>query len=132
MNVKLSARIAVLLLPGLFAVGHADGQSIGVPVLPLEEGPWVFDTAEQHKIRVSVVTRGLSHPWAIAFLPDGGMLITERDGRLRVVRDGVLDPRAISGVPQVRTDGNGGLMDVGLHPQFSENGLVYLNYTKPV
>ena len=133
MKVKRSARIAGLLLFGLLAVGHAHGQSTsGVPVPPLGEGPWVFDTAEQHKIRVSVVTRGLSHPWAIAFLPEGGMLITERPGRLRVVRDDVLDPHAISGVPQVRTDGNGGLMDVALHPQFSENGLVYLTYTKPV
>ena len=54
------------------------------------------------------MTKGLSHPWAIAFLPDGGMLVTERPGRLRIVRDGVLDPQAISGVPEVRTDGNGG------------------------
>jgi glucose/arabinose dehydrogenase len=129
MNVKHCARIAGLLL---LVVGHADGQSIGVPVPPLGAGPWVFDTAEQHKIRVSVVTRGLSQPWAIAFLPDGGMLVTERPGRLRVVRDGVLDPHAIAGVPEVRTDGNGGLMDVALHPNFSENGLVYLTYTKPV
>jgi glucose/arabinose dehydrogenase len=79
MNVKHCARIAGLLL---LVVGHADGQSIGVPVPPLGAGPWVFDTAEQHKIRVSVVTRGLSQPWAIAFLPDGGMLVTERPGRL--------------------------------------------------
>jgi glucose/arabinose dehydrogenase len=92
----------------------------------------VFDTAEQPKIRVSVVTKGLSHPWAIAFLPDGAMLVTERPGRLRVVRNGVLDPQPISGVPQVRTDGNGGLMDVALHPRFTENRLVYFTYTKPV
>ena len=114
-------------------LSHAQQQPpVGVPVPPLGAGPWVFDTAEQHKVRVSVVTRGLSQPWAIAFLPDGGMLVTERPGRLRVVRDGVLDPHAISGVPEVRTDGNGGLMDVALHPNFSENGLVYLTYTKPV
>jgi|TARA_B100001964_G_scaffold215895_1_gene254662 glucose/arabinose dehydrogenase len=132
MNVKRFARIAGLMLLGLLVGGHAQGQSFGVPVPPLGAGPWVFDTAEQHKIRVSVVTRDLVQPWAIAFLPDGGMLVTERPGRLRVVRDGVLDPQAISGVPEVRTDGNGGLMDVALHPNFSENGLVYLTYTKPV
>ena len=103
---------------------------IGVPVPPLGDGPWVIDTAEQHKIRVSVVTKGLEHPWAIAFLPDDAMLITERPGRLRMVRDGVLDPQAVSGVPEVRTDGNGGLMDVALHPEFADNGLVYLTYTK--
>ncbi len=133
LKVNRSARILGLSLLGLLTVGHAQGQTpIGVPVPPLGAGPWVFDTAEQHKIRVSVVTRGLSHPWAIAFLPEGGMLITERPGRLRVVRNGVLDPENISGVPQVRTDGNGGLMDVALHPEFAENGLVYLTYTKPV
>ena len=132
-RMKASVRIAALLLPGLVAVGHAQGQStIGVPVPPLGAGPWVLDTAEQHRIRVSVVARGLSHPWAIAFLPDGGMLVTERPGRLRVLRDGVLDPHPIPGVPEVRTDGNGGLMDVALHPGFADNGLVYLTYTKPV
>jgi glucose/arabinose dehydrogenase len=116
---------------GMVAFGHAqETQPIGVPVPPLGVGPWVFDTAEQHKIRVSVVARGLSHPWAIAFLPDGGMLVTERAGRLRVVRDDMLAPNAISGVPEVRTDGNGGLMDVAVHPRFADNRLVYLTYTK--
>jgi len=101
-------------------------------VPPLGSGPWVFDTAEQHKIRVNVVTKGLSHPWALAFFPDGDMLVTERPGRLRIVRRGALDPQPISGVPQVRTDGNGGLMDVALHPRFADNQFVYLTYTKPV
>lgn len=133
MRVKHSVRWVAGLLLGIVSLSHARQQPpIGVPVPPLGAGPWVFDTAEQHKIRVSVVTRGLSHPWAIAFLPGGEMLITERGGRLRVVRDGVLDPKAITGVPQVRTDGNGGLMDVALHPQFAQNRLVYLTYTKPV
>ncbi len=110
----------------LLATGYAqEDEPIGVPVPPLGDGPWVLDTAEQHKIRVSVVAGGLSHPWAIAFLPDGGMLVTERDGRLRVVRDGELDPRPVAGVPEVRTDGNGGLMDVAVHPGFADNGLVY-------
>ncbi len=132
MTVNGSVRVAAPLLVCMLALSHAQEQpSIGVPVPPLGAGPWVFDTAEQHKIRVSVVTQGLSHPWAIAFLPDGGMLVTERPGRLRVVRDGVLESHAISGVPTVRTDGNGGLMDVALHPQFADNHLVYLTYTKP-
>ena len=90
----------------------------------------MIDTAEQHGISVSVVARGLEHPWAIAFLPDGDMLITERDGRLRVVRDDRLVGLAVSGVPEVRTDGNGGLMDVAVHPEFAANRLVYLTYTK--
>src|SRR5439155_19950409 len=103
-----------------------------VPVAPLGAGPFVLDTAEQHKIRVTVLARGLSHPWAIAFLPDGGMLITERAGRLRVFRNEALDAKPITGVRQVRSDGNVGLMDVALHPKFAENRLIYLTYTKPV
>ena len=133
MSVRYSLLVAAVFLFCVPPISHAQQQpSIGVPVPPLGEGPWVFDTAEQHKISVSVVTKGLSHPWAIAFLLNGDMLVTERPGHLRIVRDGVLDPQVISGVPPVRTDGNGGLMDVTLHPQFADNRLVYLTYTKPV
>jgi glucose/arabinose dehydrogenase len=123
--------VAPFLL-GTLAISHAQQRPMGLPVPPLGSGPWVFDTAEHPKIRVSVVTKGLSHPWAIAFLPDATMLVTERPGRLRIIRGGQLDPTPVSGVPQVRTDGNGGLMDVALHPRFAENRLVYLTYTKPV
>ena len=133
MNVRVSLLVAALFLLSMSPVGYAEQEpEIGVPVPPLDDGPWVFDTAEQHKIRVSVVAKGLSHPWAITFLPNNDMLVTERAGRLRLVRDGMLDPHEISGVPTVRTDGNGGLMDVAVHPQFAENRLVYLTYTKPV
>ena len=133
MNVRVSLLVAALFLLSMSPVGYAEQEpEIGVPVPPLDDGPWVFDTAEQHKIRVSVVAKGLSHPWAITFLPNNDMLVTERAGRLRLVRDGMLDPHEISGVPTVRTDGNGGLMDVAVHPQFDENRLVYLTYTKPV
>src|SRR5262245_33202777 len=110
----------------------SQGPVIGLPVPPLGAGPFEFQAAEQQKIRVSVVTRGLSHPWSVVFLPDGSMLVTERPGRVRVIRNGVLDPTPIAGVPRVRTDGNGGLMDIALHPRFAENKLVYLTYTKPV
>src|SRR5262245_65454112 len=95
---------------------YSQEPAIGVPVPPLGAGPFVLDTAEQHKIRVTVLARGLSHPWAIAFLPDGGMLITERAGRLRVFRNGALDTKSITGVPQVRTDGMGGFMEVSHNP----------------
>ena len=132
MKIICCVRVCVPSLLSLFFIGHAFGQSIGVPVLPLGEGPWIVDTAEQHKIQVSVIARGLSHPWAIAFLPDENILVTERPGRLRLIRDGVLDSLPISGTPNVRTEGNGGLMDVAVHPEFSENGLIYLTYTKPM
>ena len=132
MRLGRSVLLTALVLPCLLAPGQAQEQPrIGVPVPRLGDGPWVFDTAEQHGIRVSVVTRGLSHPWAMAFLPDGGVLITERPGRLRILRGGVLDPRPVAGVPEVRNEGNGGLLDVALHPRFARNGLVYLTYTKP-
>jgi glucose/arabinose dehydrogenase len=67
----------------------------------------------------------------MAFLPDGSMLITERPGRLRVVRDGALQPEPVAGVPEVRARGQGGLLDVVLHPDFASNRIVYLSYSKP-
>src|SRR5215510_2043136 len=71
---------------------------------PLGDGPFNFETYEQRHIRVSVVTKGLSHPWSVAFLPGGDMLITERVGRLRLVRNGVLQPEPVKGTPQVVSD----------------------------
>jgi aldose sugar dehydrogenase len=82
--------------------------------------------------RVVAVVEGLEHPWGLAFLPDDeGILITERPGRLRLVRDGVLQLEPIAGVPDVRAQGQGGLLDVALHPNFGDNRLVYLTYSKP-
>ena len=104
----------------------------GIPPVPLPEKPLEFHTAEGQDIRVVVVARGLVHPWSLAFLPDGGLLVTERPGRLRIVRGGVLDRRPLAGVPTVRATGLSGLMDVALHPRFAENHYVYLTYTKPV
>ena len=104
----------------------------GIPPVPLPEVPVVFDTAEGQRVRVSVIATGLSHPWGLAILPNGDMLVTERQGTLRLIRDGVLDPNPVPGVPEVFTGVNlSGLMDVHLHPQFSENGFVYLTYSKP-
>jgi glucose/arabinose dehydrogenase len=125
------ARWMVLLI-GAFSVAHAQEPVFGLPVPPLGPGPFVYETAEVGKIRVTVVARGLSHPWSLVFLPDGRLLVTERAGRLRVIRDGVLDPTPITGLPRARTEGNGGLMDIALHPRFAENRFVYLTYTKPV
>ena len=119
--------VFTILIAGICA---AQQSQVGVPVPPLGAGPFLFDTAEQHKIRVSVEARGLSHPWSIAFLPDGSMLITERPGRLRIFRNGKLDPTPVSGVPKVYAVQLAGLMDVALHPKFAENELVYLTYNK--
>ena len=84
---------------------------------------------QEHRIRVSTLTEGLSHPWSLAFLPDGRMLVTERTGQLRVIsKDFKLSAQPVAGVPAVAVFGQGGLMDVVLHPKFAENSLVYLTY----
>lgn len=80
------------------------------------------------RFRQATVLQGLENPWGIAWLPDGSQLITERPGRLRLVRNGVLDPTPIAGVPAVLAQGQGGLMDISLHPQFAQNRQVYLTY----
>ncbi len=103
----------------------------GRPVTkPLGDGPWEFAT-DAGKIRVTVVTKGLDHPWGLAFVPDGSVLVTERPGRLRVIRDGQLDPKPIEGLPAIRAAVLGGLADVVLHPKFERNRLVYFSYSKP-
>lgn len=73
-------------------------------------------------------SRGLAHPWSLAFLPDGRLLVTERDGRLRLVERGRLVERPVEGVPEVVAGGQGGLLDVALDPAFTANGLIYLSY----
>jgi glucose/arabinose dehydrogenase len=84
--------------------------------------------SERHRFRLNVVVAGLEHPWGLAFLPNGDLLITERPGRLRLVRGGVLDPKPVPGAPKAAASGQGGLLDVALHPRFAENRLVYLSY----
>lgn len=84
--------------------------------------------SEEHAFRVVRLVEGLEHPWSVAFLPDGRMLVTERPGRLRVVSGGKLDPQPIAGVPEVVAQGQGGLFDIVLHPRFGENSLVYFSY----
>ncbi len=85
-----------------------------------------------HDYRVVTVAEGLVHPWSIAFLPDGDMLVTERPGRLRVIRDGQLLPDPVAGVPEVLAAGQGGLMEVAPHPDFASNRLIYISYSKPL
>ena len=111
--------------------GRGQGRGRGAPpVDTLGEGPWDLAT-ETGSVHVTVVTKGVDHPWGMAFLPDGGMLVTERSGRLRVVRDGVLDPTPIGPLPEIRARVLGGLLDVALHPDFEDNRLIYFAYSKP-
>ncbi len=96
---------------------------------PLGDGPWTYKTAERNtNIKVSVVTKGLSHPWALAFLPNGDTLITERNLKdVRLVHNGVLDPKPLPGLESLNIDQ---LFDIALHPNFAQNQWVYLTYIK--
>ena len=82
----------------------------------------------QQNFRKVTVLQGLERPWGIAWLPDGAILITERPGRLRIVRNGKLEPTPIPGVPEVLAVNQGGLLDVSVHPNFAQNRLIYLTY----
>ena len=103
----------------------------GKPAVALPDGPVVLPSADQPRIRVVPIATGLSHPWGLAFLRNGDILVTERNaGALRVIRDGVLDPRPIAGVPEVYTGTRlAGLMDIAVHPE--DDQLVFLTYSKP-
>ena len=103
----------------------------GMPRVELPERSLIINTHEIAEVRVVVVTRGLSHPWSMAFLPKGDVLITERGGSLRLVRNGVLLPEPIEGVPtDVIARGLSGMMEVTAHPEFEHNRYVYLTYTR--
>jgi glucose/arabinose dehydrogenase len=108
--------------------GAGGGRGAGAP--PLGDGPWDVGEGE-NRVHVTVITKGLDHPWGMAILPNGDMLVTERAGRLRVIRKGVLDPTPISGLPQIRVLSLGGLLDIALHPNYAQNHLIYLAYSKP-
>jgi len=111
--------------------GNGGGGGGGRPqTQPLGDGPWDV-TTEKARIHVTVVTKQLQNPWGLQFLPNGDMLVTERPGRLRVVRGGVLDPAPLEGMPTIRAASIGGLQDVVLHPDFRRNELVYFSYSKP-
>jgi len=88
--------------------------------------------SEKHAFRVVTLVRGLQNPWSMAFLPDGRMLVTEREGRIRIVsKDFKLDPKPVEGLPEIVASGQGGLFDVVLHPQFDKNGWIYWAYNAP-
>jgi glucose/arabinose dehydrogenase len=147
---RLGGSIALLLAAATFPQVSSGQQKVpfegGIPVAPrglerrpLPDKPVEYDTAEGQRIRVVVVTRALEYPWSLAFLPDGSMLVTERAGRLRIIRNGVLDPQPVAGTPASYWTGESGLpgavhgyMDILLHPRFAENRFLYLCYTKPL
>lgn len=96
---------------------------------PLGEGPWNIET-DTGTVHVSVLARELESPWSLVFLPNGNMLLTERSGRLRVLRNGKLDPTPIEGLPEMFVGGISGLFGLALHPDFENNRLIYFAYPK--
>lgn len=115
MNHRLGS-LALLVLPFLSA-GFASADDVQL--------------SERTSVRVETLTAGLEHPWGLAFLPDGAYLVTERPGRLRhVTADGALHPQPIAGLPAIAETGQGGLLDVALHPDFADNRWVYISYAE--
>ncbi|MGE3508681.1 MAG: PQQ-dependent sugar dehydrogenase [Vicinamibacterales bacterium] len=133
MRLVRNTAIASLVLGFMLAVNRAEAQQPpnpgDIPRDTLPTLPQEFNSAGQ-AFRV-VPIKGLARPFALAFLPNADILITERAGRLRIVRGGVLDPQPIAGIPPVLDMRMKGLQDVAVHPRFSENRLVYFTYYKP-
>ena len=132
-------RTTILAAAGLLCASAAIAQAppIGIDPPPLSYEPYVFDTAEQHGIEVTLLAKGFPRPFALEFLPDGDLLIAERGGNLRILRRPgtpahALDAAPISGMPVPGVKGNQGLHDIALHPEFARNGWLYFTYNDPV
>jgi glucose/arabinose dehydrogenase len=113
----LAAALSVSSAPAHAAPANADPTFVSIGDVPVAVGA-----------RRTQVLSGLEHPWSMAWLPDGTLLITERPGRLRVFRNGALDPTPVAGTPEVLAFGQGGLLDVSPHPEFAQNRWLYLSY----
>ena len=130
-----STFISSLALLAALATTEAQQPNIGIAPVTLGAGPYFFDTAEQHGIRVDVVVRGLVHPFSFAFLPNGDALIVERGANVRLVEhattDALLEPTPVAGAPAPAGFRGGGLHDIAIHPEFATNALVYFTYNSP-
>ena len=103
-----------------------------VSVSAVGKDPVSVALSEKQAFRVVTLVAGLENPWSMAFLPDGRMLVTERDGRMRLVsQDFKLDAQSVEGLPEVVARGQGGLFDVVLHPDYPSNGWIYWSYNAP-
>jgi len=134
MNKSILIGLALLASPA-----HSQtAPQYGIAPPPLAATPYVFDTAEQHGIRVSVVTKALARPFAMEFLPDGDLLVAERGGNLRIIRkattpEAALDPVPITGLPKTDPAGpNVGLHDIAIHPDFARNHWLYFTFLAPI
>ncbi|QEY33308.1 PQQ-dependent sugar dehydrogenase [Synechococcus sp. RSCCF101] len=118
-----------MLLAALTAA-PACSRPAGVELLPVPYTPSDARTApaDAASLQAEVIVSGLRHPWSMSWLPDGALLISERDGALKLFRHGQATPELVSGVPEVFASGQGGLLEVAVHPQFERNGWIYLTY----
>lgn len=145
-RIRRAAWLSVLplLATGVTLPAHgAEQKEVGINPVAVGAGPFVFDSAEQHDIRVDVVARGLAHGYRLVFLPNNDALIVERGARLRLLRNPtgaqpVLVEAPIAGAPNysaqdhIHPDDVLGIQDLALHPDFATNRLVYFTYNKPV
>jgi aldose sugar dehydrogenase len=122
-----AARLLPLLLPALLAVSCASPPTQGQAQAPRSPTP----RSTEGVVRAETVARGLENPWALEFLPDGRILVTERPGRLRIVDRSGRVSAPLGGVPEVQASGQGGLLDVALDPGFAKNQVVYISYAEP-
>lgn len=109
------------------ATNLAAGLAFTLTALPMTAVAQVFSSAEAD-FRLETVAEDLEHPWSLAFLPDGSQLVTERAGRLRVIENGKLRSEPVAGLPELVVSGQGGLLDVVLHPDFADNRTLFLSY----
>lgn len=140
MRVRYGVPLCLQILAGLGLVSHphpavAQQPGLGIAPVPLSQSEYVFDTAEQHGVRVVVVARGLHHLFAVAPLPSGDALVSERGVALRLVHGvtgsaGQVDPTPIDGLPAPPAYRGSGLQDVALHPDFAHNHLVYFTFNQ--
>jgi aldose sugar dehydrogenase len=135
LNIIVAAALAAALVPAI----RAQQAPLGMAPVAVSEPEYTFDTGEQHRLRVTVVAKGLNHPFAIALLPGGDALVSERGGALRLVRNATgaagklttLEAQPVAGMPAIEAPfRNAGLHDLALHPRFSSNQLVYFTFNK--
>lgn len=129
-STKTAGRYALLTLLSLSVFIAAITLPTGLNGQP--QGKEKKQKAKQTQVRTVTIATGLWHPWSLAWLPNGDMLVTERNGKLRTVRDNRLDPDPVAGVPAVHAVRLSGLMEVLPHPNFAQNHWIYLTYTKDV
>lgn len=127
---KIILAVVLIIAAGL-SINYTLNQKPPVPTVKAAQAPTEKDkiTTKSQNITVREIVTGLEYPWGMAFIDENTILVTEREGRLRIIRDGKLDPTPISGLPEnLYVAGQGGMLDVALHPDFKNNNLVYFSY----